>query len=171
MNIRRLEPADALAFQALRLRGLLECPTAFASSHEEESETLPEVIAERLSASADRAVFGAFTDSVLIGVVGIRREKAQKLWHKAFIWGMYVSPEARNKGAGRLLVDQALKHAFAMDGLRQVNLGVNALNVPAIALYEGAGFQRFGFERGFMLVDGTLQDEVCMVCVNPRWSN
>lgn len=163
-----LGQGDASAFQALRLRGLRECPTAFASSFEEESETPLDVIAERLAASAGRAMFGAFNAESLAGVVGIQREEMRKLRHKAFLWGMYVAPELRHKGAGRLLVAEALRYAFAMDGVRQVNLGVNAQNAPTIALYEGAGFRRFGLERGFLLVDGTLQDELHMVCINEQ---
>ena len=168
MKIRLLGATDASAFQTLRLRGLRECPNAFASSYEEECDAPLDVIGQRLTASAGRAMFGAFCDSVLAGVVGVQREDMQKLQHKAFIWGMYVAPEVRHNGVGRRLVAEALKYAFAMNGVRQINLGVNAQNMAAIALYEGAGFERFGLERGFMLVDGALQDEVQMVCVDER---
>lgn len=159
---------DAAAFQELRLRGLRECPTAFASSYEEEHETPLDVIADRLTPSADRAMFGAFDESILAGVVGIQREEMLKLKHKAFIWGMYVAPEYRNQSVGGRLVAGALKHAFMSYGVRQVNLGVNAQNVAAIALYERAGFRRFAIEHGFMFVDGTLHDELQMACVNER---
>ncbi len=50
-----------------------------------------------------------------------------------------------------------------MNGVRQVNLGVNAANVEAIALYQAAGFIPFGIERGFMLIGGELHDELHMV--------
>ena len=50
-----------------------------------------------------------------------------------------------------------------MNGVRQINLGVNAANLEAIALYEAAGFTAFGVERGFMLLDGRLHDELHMV--------
>ena len=36
MQIRELVPDDAKVFQALRLAALRECPSAFASSYEEE---------------------------------------------------------------------------------------------------------------------------------------
>lgn len=113
-------------------------------------------------------MFGAFDELTLSGVVGIQRENMHKLNHKAFLWGVYVAPEARNKGVGRRLVAQALNYAFAMNGVRQMNLGVNAQNAPAIALYEAAGFKRFGLEQGFMIVDGMLQDELLMVCFNEQ---
>ena len=165
MTIRRLLPSDASDFQALRLRGLREVPTAFSSSYEEECDRSVDAIAERISANPDGAIFGAFDDRVLVGVIGLQREKHTKLAHKAVIWGLYVAPEFRKQGIARLLVDEALKFAFAMPGVRQVNLGVNAANAPAIALYQAAGFRPFGIERGCMIVDGVLEDEIHMVYV------
>ena len=47
MNARVLAPADAAAFQAIRLQGLVECPSAFASSAEEERDLPLAVVAER----------------------------------------------------------------------------------------------------------------------------
>ena len=59
----------------------------------------------------------------------------------------------------------ALSYAKEQLQVRRVSLGVNALNPAAIGLYERFGFQQFGFERCFMLVDGEPQDEIQMVCV------
>jgi RimJ/RimL family protein N-acetyltransferase len=49
-----------------------------------------------------------------------------------------------------------------MSGLRQVNLGVNASNLASIALYKSLGFEPFAVEKGFLLVDGVLHDEISM---------
>jgi len=163
MQIRDFVTEDAHVYQAFRLAALRECPSAFASSYEEEHQTLLSVVAERLSARQDRCVLGAWLDSSLIGMVGLQREEMRKLAHKAFIWGMYVAPGARRRGVGRQLIDHALSRAASMNGVRQVNLGVNAANVEAIALYKAAGFMPFGIERGFMLVGGELHDELHMV--------
>lgn len=165
IKIRELGPADAPEFQALRLEALRECPSAFASSYEEEREAPIAAVAERLAVRSDRYVVGAWLESELVGMLGLRREKAHKLSHKAFIWGVYVSPTARRRGMGRQLIARALAHAASMGGVRQINLGVNAANAEAIALYEAAGFTAFGLERGFMLLDGELHDEVLMVHV------
>ena len=163
MQIRELVPDDALVFQGLRLAALRECPSAFASSYEEERGTPIAIVAERLVANADRCVLGAWLESDLVGTLGLQREKMRKLAHKVFIWGMYVAPGARRRGVGRQLIDHALQRTGLMNGVRQINLGVNVANVEAIALYEAAGFAAFGVERGFMLLDGRLHDELHMV--------
>jgi RimJ/RimL family protein N-acetyltransferase len=149
------------------LRGLAEAPTAFASSYEEECDRPVAQVAERMAKNTDGFILGAFEGEALIGTVGMQREPQAKMAHKMVLWGMYVVPEARGRGLARMLVDAALARAFAMSGVRQVNLGVNAANAPALALYRAAGFTTFGFERGFMLVNGVLEDEVLMVCPRP----
>ena len=166
-EIRRLESADAARFQSLRLRGLREAPTAFGSSYEEECDRPVAEVAERMARNTGGFILGAFDGDTLIGTVGMQREAPLKRRHKMVLWGMYVLPEARRGGAGRRLVDEALRQGFAVTGIRQVLLGVNAANTPALALYAAAGFTPFGLERGCMIVDGVLQDEVHMVCVRP----
>lgn len=154
---------DAEPFRALRLRGLLECPAAFASSYAEEQGDTVEVVARRLSPKCDSSIFGAFHGGALVGVVGIQRESMLKLAHKAFIWGMYVAPEVRHTGIGAALVARALQYATSELRVRQVNLGVNTANTAALALYRKLGFKEYGHERGFLLVDGVLYDEFHMV--------
>lgn len=165
--IRRLLPADAAQFQALRLRGLREAPTAFGSSYEEECDRPVSEQAERMEKNTNGFILGACDGDTLIGTVGMQREAALKRRHKMLLWGMYVLPQARRGGVGRKLVDEALRQGFALPGLRQVILGVNAANTAALALYTAAGFTPFGLERGCMIVDGVLEDEVHMVCVRP----
>ena len=62
-------------------------------------------------------------------------------------------------------MEHALAHAASMAGLRQVNLGANSANPASIALYRSVGFEPFGIEKGFMLVDGVLHDEIHMARV------
>lgn len=167
-QIRRLTPADAGVFQALRLSALLESPTAFGSSHEEEVRFTADVIEGRLALRPDRGVFGAFADGQLIGMVALGRENHRKLAHKAMIWGLYVAPDQRRSGAGRALLQAALALATSVGEIRQVNLSVNAGNTSAIRLYEAHGFQAYGHEAEAMLVDGVLHDEVHMRVVLQR---
>jgi ribosomal protein S18 acetylase RimI-like enzyme len=163
MDIRILGPADAAVFQSLRLAGLREAPSAFSSSLEEELPLSLSVLEERLRPQDDRAIFAAFEHEQLLGIVGLQRQAPLKLAHKAFLWGMYVTPAARNQGLGRRLLTEALAFAASTLRVRQVTLGVNAGNVAAIALYEHLGFSAFGREPACMLVDGIAHDELQMV--------
>jgi RimJ/RimL family protein N-acetyltransferase len=159
-----LEASDAEAFRDFRLAALRECPTAFSSSYEEECDIPLPQAAARLKPDRDRAVFGAFDAARLVGSVGLQRERPRKLAHKALIWGVYVAPAFRQRGIGRTLMQRALAHAAAMPGLLRVTLGVNTTNAAAIALYQSVGFESFGLERAFLLVDGVLHDELHMAC-------
>jgi ribosomal protein S18 acetylase RimI-like enzyme len=166
--IRRLGPDDAAAFQALRLQGLLECPTAFASSHEEEAGEPVSAVAARLGGEGVFGVYGAFAPSgALLGVAGLGREPMVKMAHKATLWGMYVAPEARRQGVAGALVAHLLAQAAGEPRLRQVMLGVHARNEPALALYRSLGFVAWGTEPAAGWVDGEAQDETWMVCPLP----
>jgi RimJ/RimL family protein N-acetyltransferase len=162
MHIRRLTPADAPAFRALRLAGLLESPSAFGSSHAEEKDRPLSEVAARLAGGPDSGVFGAFDGETLVGLAGLRRERRPNVAHKAFVWGMYVAPASRGKGIGRALLLEVLALAHSVPQIKQVNLTANARNAAAVQLYESAGFNTYGCERGAMLIGGQLEDEVLM---------
>lgn len=164
MRIRRLLPSDAAAFQELRLRGLLESPTAFGSTYEEEVERSTPAIAASLAEGSGRNVFGAFIDNKLVGIVGVGREAGLKEMHRGFIRSMYVAPQARCQGVGKALMGEAVNFAKAMPGLRQVTLAVTAGNSAAIAIYEGFGFKVCGTAPEALYVLGQYYDELHMVC-------
>ena len=75
MQIRRLEPGNALAFRAIRLEALRESPAAFGSSYEEEAVLPLEAFAARLTARSDRTMFGAFVDTAIVGLAGVSQRK------------------------------------------------------------------------------------------------
>jgi ribosomal protein S18 acetylase RimI-like enzyme len=162
VRVRVLGPADATAFQALRLQALTEDPVAFASSYEEERDTPMAVVAERLVALPDRAIIGAFEGLQLVGLAAWHREEMRKLQHKGFVWGVFVAPAHRGRGRGRLLLEEVIAHARRADGIRQLNLTAYAANKAAIALYESLGFATYGREPAAICVDGMLHDDVHM---------
>lgn len=162
MEIRPLGPADAEAFQALRLRGLQEAPEAFGSTYEEEVDLSPGFVAERLDASraaSERVVLGAYLDGALVGLAGCMRETKRRLRHKASVWGMYVVPEARGRGIGRALLERALAEARGWPGVERVTLSVVERAVAARALYRAMGFRPYGLEPD-ALRDGAARDAV-----------
>ena len=163
-TIRRLVRADAAAFQALRLQGLLECPTAFASSHAEEVDQPLERVAQHLGDEGLCGVYGVFTaDGALAAVAGLGGQSMAKMAHKLTLWGMYVAPEWRRQGLAFALVSHMLALAEKAPTVRQVMLGVHAGNAAALALYRSLGFVAWGTEPAAAWVDGEAQDETWMV--------
>ncbi|GAB2713079.1 GNAT family N-acetyltransferase [Comamonas sediminis] len=161
-EIRWLTPADAAAFQRLRLAGLRASPSAFGSSYEEEKDRSLAVIEARLAPSADQGVLGAFARSQLVGMLGIRRQDGLKTRHRMALWGVYVEPAFRGQGIAQALLAQAVAFARQVPGAVQIHLSVNAANASAIRLYEQAGFRAYGTEPAALLVDGELHDELLM---------
>lgn len=172
MEIRRLTSADGAAFRELRLRALREHPDAFLVSAEEEEREPPSAWTERLrekETSHDDAILGAFVNRRLVGTVGYFRERFSKTRHRAVIWGMYVAPEARRHGAGRALLDVALRDLRALGDVDVVHLSVVSTNVAARALYRTAGFAVWGLDRAAWKVgDAWLDEEVMTLRLRPR---
>lgn len=163
MNVRLLAESDAVLYRALRLEGLKGVPTAFGSSYEESERRPLATYAERLKPTDHAAVFGAFDGDRLVGSVGVFRESGFKEQHKAVLWGMYVTPDARRTGVARRLVRSALDAARAMHGVLQVKLAVEGTNIAAAALYRSFGFEEYGREPRALFVDGEFYDEALLV--------
>lgn len=159
--IRDIQLTEAESFWTLRLEALLNHPTAFGSSYEEAKETPMEVVRERMISNENQFVLGAYSgeSNRLVGMVGFKRETSVKMRHKAFIWGMYVTLEYRQLGVGRLLMEELLTRASAMNGLEIVMLTVVTSNVSASRLYRSLGFETNGVERCALQVNGVCIDE------------
>lgn len=162
MIIRKLTTDDAEAFVKVRRRGLEEVPLAFGASPEDDRFRTPDAFRELMGIGDDNVVFGAF-DPDLVGVVGIYRDHHVKARHKMHIWGMYVAPEARQRGVGRKLIDAAIEHARHAPDVEWVNLGVSSTTPAAQALYEGAGFQQWGTEPDALRDGDESGDEIWMI--------
>ncbi|MDB5779252.1 MAG: GCN5-related N-acetyltransferase [Polaromonas sp.] len=153
MHIRRLQPADAPAYRAFRLRGLRAHPDAFTSGFEEES-LRPLADTERRLATGTEKLWGAFAEGgAMAGMVGLSCETRAKNRHKAALVGLYVADEFSGRGLGRALVQTAVRDAGAC-GIELVTLTVTEDNQAACRLYENAGFTAFGTEPDAIRVDG-----------------
>lgn len=158
--MRRLEPADAADFRAIRLAALQSAPEAFGSTWEAEKDRPPEAFAERIRSCP---VFGAYLDARIVGMIGLRQETGAKTAHKGFLWGFYVEPAARGMGFGNALVAAAL--GSAQEIVEQVTLTVVADNAPAIALYGRFGFRRYGTEPRALKTEAGYADEHLMALI------
>ncbi|MGK5064575.1 GNAT family N-acetyltransferase [Janthinobacterium sp. LB3P112] len=139
-SVRPLTPDDASAYRALRLAGIAELPAAFCTTHAAESGLPLAQIAQRLHATSKQIIFGAFDKEQLIAIAGLRREPISVVHDKANLWGVYVTPQARGRGAGRQLVQAAIDHACAIPELGRVRLAVAQDNHAALTLYLACGF-------------------------------
>jgi len=159
MRIRTLEPADLELFYSFRLRALRESPEAFGSTFAEESIMPAEARRSHFHCTDENFVLGAFGgDGRLIGVAGFYRAGQLKLRHKGFVWGMYVSPESRGRGAGGALLRAVVERAKSLRGLEQICLDVVTVNEAARSLYLSQGFQVYALEREAMKQDGEYYD-------------
>ena len=82
-------------------------------------------------------------DGQAVGYVG-----CQTVLDEGYITNVAVSPDCRRQGIGCALIEELAQRARAQ-GLSFVTLEARASNASAIALYEGAGFDRVGMRKNF----------------------
>ena len=105
--------------------------------------------------SNDDFVLGAFENNILIGVIGLKREKKYSVGHKATIWGLVILPEYRNQGIGNELVKSLLNKVSANHEIEFVRAIVTVTQKNAIPIFESHGFRKYGLEsRG--IKDGEI---------------
>ena len=142
----------------MRLAGLRDCPEAFGASYEDEATKPLGWFADRLEGNI---VFGAWRDvSSLVGIAGLHVSEQGKSSHKAELWGMFVSPEARGTGLATTLLAELQAHA--PKAVEQICLSVVTTNAEAVRLYAKAGFSVYGLERRALKIDGQYCDELLM---------
>jgi ribosomal protein S18 acetylase RimI-like enzyme len=161
MEIRQLGPADARAYQNLRLLALQESPTAFSASYDDEASRSMEEVSARLVPAKDGSIcmFGIFDQAELAGFLAVLHPQREKLRHCIELAGMYVAPPYRRRGFGGALLKAAIRHSQSIDGVRQIKLGVNATNLAAKTLYQSVGFESYGLEPDAMHVNGVFYGE------------
>ncbi|MGP9538553.1 GNAT family N-acetyltransferase [Brachybacterium sp. AOP43-C2-M15] len=139
--VRRLDPEDWRVWRGLRLRALEESPEAFSS-------TLDEVLARdteqywRAGVSAPMVPFVAEVDGAPAGMGRLLLPAPPE--ERAELLSVWVAPEARGRGAGRLLISTAVDHLAAHHLGTRLLLAVLESNAPARRLYARCGFGVIG---------------------------
>jgi GNAT superfamily N-acetyltransferase len=142
LTVRRILPDDWALLRELRLASLRDAPEAFGQRYEN-AAAQPEAdwrSAARASAGGDRRAWflARSTESAAerdVGLVQARRRPPAD----CLLFSMWVAPEARRTGAGRLLVDAVSAWAAAWGGHRVI-LWVFGANEGALRFYERIGF-------------------------------
>jgi len=139
--IERITPQTALVFKDVRLRALLDSPTAFSGTCAKESQFPDEEWMKRSVrwSSDGSAAFLAMNAEVGCGIIGAYEENAQC----AQVISMWVDPEFRRAGVGNALVDAVVEWAGSR-AVRELKLMVTSVNPGAIAFYERMGFNMTG---------------------------
>jgi RimJ/RimL family protein N-acetyltransferase len=158
---RRLTPAGAPAFSALRRAAIIESPWAFLGAPGDDTGSDPAVIAERIT-NPENAIVGIDHEtgpSRLVAVAGVFRMPRLKQRHRAGIWGVYCDPAHRGRGHGRAVVQAAIEVARGWPGVKVIGLAVSARSPHVRALYESLGFVYWGTEPDTIEIDGECADD------------
>jgi ribosomal-protein-alanine N-acetyltransferase len=83
--------------------------------------------------------------------------------------GYAVDAEHEGKGLMREALEAALAHVFDRLGLHRVMANHLPENDRSARLLARLGFEREGFAREYLYVDGRWADHVLNALVNPRW--
>jgi ribosomal protein S18 acetylase RimI-like enzyme len=144
VTVRRFAPYEWSTYRALRLEALADSPDAFGSTYERESRRTDAEWEERLvegSAAKGQMPIVAIVDETPIGLTwGRQDDEDASVGHLFQVW---VSPEYRGRGVGRLLTDAVIEWARDL-GLRSLRLGVTPSHPAALRLYRAAGFIEVG---------------------------
>jgi RimJ/RimL family protein N-acetyltransferase len=136
VDVRRIEVGEGVRLRALRLAALRDAPGAFGSSAEREAGYPPR----------DWEMLGGGPGAVFVagdfaGMAGVYLDDGQPE-----LWGMWVAPEGRGRGAGRALTEAVA--GWARDrAFERLRLSVSDAAPAAERLYRRLGFEPTGHER------------------------
>lgn len=149
--VRRVEPDEWRAYQAIRVRALHDSPEAFTSTVERERGFAESEWRRRLAAAHTLI---AWRDGVAVGTVAAFAGDRPDRWAVVALW---VEPAARGGGLAGALLD-AVAEAARAAGIHRLLLWVMVDNAPARSLYDRRGWVATGdTER---LADG--RDEIAL---------
>ncbi|MFP7493120.1 GNAT family protein [Terribacillus saccharophilus] len=166
MKIRKLTAADAEAYWKLRLQALQNHPDAFSTSYEDAvKQEDPIGRMQNNLENPDTETYGIFIDDLLAGNATLRYETPAKLRHRADLVAVYLAPETRGRGLGKMLISRMIQAAREREGIEKINLVVAATNPTAKHVYEQAGFKQFGIEDFALKIENTYISEIHMTLI------
>lgn len=144
-RVERVVEDDWATFRAVRLRSLLDAPDAYGSTYGEESSQTErgwrEWAAGRWRGGAAAVFIGRDAAERPIGTTTVAEYDAEP--GTAWIYAMWVAPDARRAGVGRDLLDAAAAWARGR-GCTQLVLSVTETNETARTFYVACGFADTG---------------------------
>ena len=135
LQIRKVHEVEWAEYRDLRLRALREDPLAFGSTLERERQ-FPEPLWRQRLANPDSSSWVA----VASGDHFVGMAVAAKVEGEYHIFGMWVAPDHRGKGAGGRLLDAAIAWIRESSPNASILLEVNPRQEAAVQLYRSRGF-------------------------------
>ncbi len=168
LHLRPAHTSDLDVVYTLRLRALTEDPQSFDQTVEAAQERGTDEVAESVAACAagrDLVLLAELNDEP-VGLLFITHSRRPRSQHRARLWGMWVAPEARERGVGTAMV------RWAVDWCRPrrielVDLWVVTAHTSAVRMYQRAGFHIVGTTPDGMRFQGQSQAEHQMVIQLP----
>jgi predicted GNAT family acetyltransferase len=147
---RRLEYPDLTESRYSTLRDLEALVPACAAMHREEVGIDPldrdaAGYRERIRELVERK---RSVIRVAEGRIGAKCEFSAVTDDAVQLMGVWTNPQFRRRGYAKEMLREVCGHLFRKG--KTVTLFVNDFNAPAIALYEGLGFQRIGVNRALI---------------------
>jgi ribosomal protein S18 acetylase RimI-like enzyme len=131
------------ACKEVRLCALKESPGAFGATYARESQLTSQEWKDRIARWNGEIGIGflAFDDGVACGIAGSFLHPDNP--SRAQLVSMWTAPSQRQRGVGRMLVEEVAAWALAR-GATVLDLFVVANNLPAIHFYQRLGFVQTG---------------------------
>jgi ribosomal protein S18 acetylase RimI-like enzyme len=170
-HIGLLSPEKWQLYKDLRLRMLLESPAAFGGSYEEEAQYSDEQWYNYLVEAADetRTILIFFCkDEIAVGMAGAKIGLTKKTCHKATLFSVYVLPEYRGLGIGKVLISSIIEK-IQTKSLRKIEAIVSVEQLSAIRLYSRFNFLIEGTLRNFWCIDNKFLDTYCIGLILDRF--
>ena len=104
--------------------------------------------------------FVAIASTRVVGWCDVSPKPFEGFQHSGTL-GMGMLPDYRNRGVGSALLAHTLQTSREQ-GLTRIELEVFGSNQPAIHIYLRAGFVREGLKRSARILDGRVEDILCM---------
>jgi ribosomal protein S18 acetylase RimI-like enzyme len=138
-----ITPLNTFLFKAVRLRALQDAPHAFGSTYAKESQLTDSDWIQRVERwnGESGAGFLAMDEDTGCGISGSFLDQNDA--KRAQLIAMWTAPTHRQRGIGRLLVDEVLKWARGRNA-RILQLMVTSNNEPAMHFYQRLGFAPTG---------------------------
>jgi len=162
---RKIEADEWQKYKKIRLEALKNDPRAFRSSYEEEVGRTDDEWRNRVEPTLTDnnirlLVCVPKNDNEFLAIGGAYTENNPEEWH---IMAIYVSPEFRERGISRILMEEIIKIMKSRKGVKRLILLMNAGQGAALHLYQSFGFRVIATFNNRPFGDGHFYDEYEMM--------